>query len=136
MRPGMQTFRKIFWIIVLIVGGGAVLLFGSQNFQGVTLKFFNWTSREWPLWCFIFLAFLAGVLFTGLVGLVEIFRMSRRLRKTRRLQELLEREVHALRNQPLYDEPPAAAASRPDAIEERLTHDGLPERVIQGVERG
>ncbi|MFH1017254.1 MAG: hypothetical protein V1798_03605 [Pseudomonadota bacterium] len=78
----------------------------------------------------------AGVFFAGLIGLVEVLRMSARLRKARRHQELLEREVHALRNQPLYDEAPAISAARSDPFDEKFTHDGLPERVIAGAERG
>ncbi len=136
MQSDMRTVRMLFWWIVLILGVFGLAIFAAQNSQRVELQFITWTSHEMPIAYFIYMSFAAGVFFAGLVGLAEILRMASRLRKARRRQELLEREVHALRNQPLYDEPPPATVSQPNVIEERLTHDGLPERIIQGVERG
>jgi uncharacterized integral membrane protein len=132
----MDTIRMAFWWVVLIAGLIVVVAFGYLNPQRTTLDFFFWKSREMPMAFFVLLSFLAGVFTTGLFGLIEIARLRGRIRRTRRAQELLEREVHALRNQPLFDEPPAASGSRTDTIDQRLTHDGLPERVIGGTERG
>jgi hypothetical protein len=83
----------------------------------------------------LLVAFVAGVLIAGMISLIEIVRMESRLRKSRRMAELLEREIDALRNQPLYEEPPRPGLTTSSAIEERFTHEGQPEDSLDWKER-
>jgi uncharacterized integral membrane protein len=131
----MGSTRAPFWWTFAILLAVCFCIFGIQNSQNLQVKFLGYTSPNLPLWGHYYLAFLGGVIFTAVLGFAQIFRLKSRLRKSRRTVELLEREVDALRNHPLFDEPPAAPAVRSEPLRQPIAHDGLPEDVVGDVKR-
>lgn len=78
----------------------------------------------------MFLAFAAGVFCTGIFTVFEMWGMRSALRRSKRMREMLEREVDALRNQPLYDEPPPPRNLSEGPLSQPMAHEGLPEDSI------
>lgn len=124
----MRLIRNVFAVLVVFLTVSALFLFGMENSRLVSIKFLSKASEERPLAYFLFLAFVAGFILAGLLSLVELFRIHSHLRKARRMNELLEREVDALRNQPLFEEPPSKKIS--STVEKRLMHEGQPEESV------
>lgn len=133
----MRTIQRWFWIIFGLVFVVAFAWMAVQNTDPVQLRFIVWKSAPEPLSYFVFASFIVGFVFGFFLSLIEILRLRLRLRKSHRTRDLLEREVHALRNQPLFDEPPTTEGSTAvsENGKERLTHDGLPEQAFGDIDR-
>lgn len=100
----MHTFRTVSLAIVTIVITVSLVFFGISNSEVVTVKFFGWEAH-YPLCVQLFFSAVSGALVTSLIALVEVVRLQSRLRRARHQRQMLEREIDALRNQPLFDEP-------------------------------
>jgi lipopolysaccharide assembly protein A len=113
MKDLMQSMKVYLWWVFVFFLLSFLITFVFQNSSSIALKFLVWNSPPLPLPYFIFGAFATGIFFAGAVGLIENFKLNARIRKMRRMTELLEREVDALRNQPLFDEPPVPPSAPP-----------------------
>jgi uncharacterized integral membrane protein len=126
----MRIVRTLFWFFVVSALIVTALLFFSQNLGEVTVEFAYWSSPPLPLALTLLASFSVGVTLAGLHFLFDVLRMRNEVRKARRLSELLERELDALRNAPLYDELPSAPSSPITPFEAHLTHEGQPEASV------
>jgi len=101
---------KVIYTIIVVLLVLFVITFSLENTFPVQLKYLDFIKPfTLPAYMLIFIAFLAGVVFTGSMGVVERFRLTRtitRLNKTIRdlRRDLRERETPALGE----EEPPAA----------------------------
>jgi len=134
----MQSIRNLLWITFGVIFMACFLLMAFQNPEPMRLKFIGWQTTPLPFSYFVFAGFSSGVLLAGLMAMFEILSLQRKLRKARRMQELLEREVDALRNQPLYDEPPlvippsaAIVSDQTQPEEDRSLSDLLPDAPLK-----
>ncbi len=127
----METIHNLIRFFLIGTLSIAGIIFTMQNSQSVRVKFVYWIAPESPLAMVLLLAFAVGALVAGFYFLIDVFKMKTQLRKSRKMIELLEREVDALRNQPLYDEPPSPNSAIPNSLEQRLTHEGQPEISIE-----
>src|SRR6266446_785584 len=115
----MRTLRTLARWITLFALALFVTVFAFQNTETVSLKFLN-RAGNFPVFVALLVAFFAGVLLTGMVSIVQVFRTEAKLRKARRMHEMLEREIDALRNQPLYEEPPTTEKKPSSALTQPL----------------
>lgn len=110
----MGSLQKTFWILVITMVVTAGFIFSTENAQKVVLEFGGRTSRPMPLAMIVFISFAAGFLLSYLSSVAEFLRLRAARRRALRVNENLEREILALRNQPLVDDLEAAApAPRP-----------------------
>ena len=130
----MRILRSVFWFATIAASIAAGFIFFDQNLRAVSVEFAYWSSPKIPLALALLLAFGAGVLVAGLHFLLDVLRMRGRVRKSRRLAELLERELDALRNAPLYDELPSAPSEKSHGFDRHLTHEGQPEASVDLLE--
>jgi uncharacterized integral membrane protein len=76
---------KVIYTIILALLVMFIITFSLENTVPVRLKYFDYFQRWLPTYMLLFIAFLAGVIFTGFMGIVERFRLTRtisRLNKT------------------------------------------------------
>jgi uncharacterized integral membrane protein len=129
---------RVMWTLLRLLTAAAVVaagvVFFSQNLRAVSVEFAYWSSPKIPLALALLSAFGVGVLVAGLHFLLDVLRMRGRVRKSKRLAELLERELDALRNAPLYDELPSAAPETSHGFDRHLTHEGQPEASVDPLE--
>jgi uncharacterized integral membrane protein len=130
----MRIVRSLFWFLAIVAIIAAGLSFFSQNLQTVAVEFAYWSSPKLPLALALLFSFGAGILVAGLHFMLDILRMRRQVRKSKQLAELLERELDALRNAPLYDELPSTPAVTTNSFDRHLTHEGQPEASIDLLE--
>jgi lipopolysaccharide assembly protein A len=130
----MRIVRTLFWFLTIAALVSAGLLFFSQNLQSVVVEFVYWSSPKIPLALALLFAFGAGIFVAGLHFLLDVLRLRGQVRKSKRLAELLERELDALRNAPLYDELPSEPAATLPSFDRHLTHEGQPEASIDLME--
>ncbi len=88
-------------LIFILVG--AIFVFAAQNYQEIEIGFFHWRIGPHPFALFMFVAFGLGMILTGLFSTLGVIKLRAKLRKARKNNQVLEREIDALRNQPLYD---------------------------------
>ncbi|MFH1262043.1 MAG: LapA family protein [Pseudomonadota bacterium] len=131
----MRIIRTFFWLMTAAVLVGSGIVFYWQNSQEIVLKFAHWTSPPRPMALAMIVAFAIGVVAAGIYFLIDILRLRAQLRKARRLGDLLQRELDALRNAPLYDELPIPSAPGPGPFDQHLTHEGQPEASIDLIDR-
>jgi uncharacterized integral membrane protein len=117
--------------MAVIAAVTAAAVFTLQNSSMITVRFAKWSSPGLPTALILFLTFISGVLVSGLFFLIEVFRLRGETRKFRRMCEALEREVDALRNQPLFDELPTPPQPAPKSFDQRLNYEGQPESSVE-----
>jgi uncharacterized integral membrane protein len=92
-------------VIYTIIAAFAVLFvvtFSLQNTDIVTLQYYSLINEEMPEYMLMFIAFLAGVILTGLMGFVERLNMARTIRQLNKTIRDLRRELRA--NEPFSPE--------------------------------
>jgi len=88
-------------VIYTIIGAIVVLFlitFSIDNTDSVRLHYYGYFERQLPSYMLIFLSFLVGVVFTGILGIVERFRMSRTINRLNKTIRDLHREMRAREN--------------------------------------
>ena len=130
----MRLLRTLGWLLSVLVALAVCIVFYSQNLRAVVVEFAYWSSPKMPLASALLASFAVGVLAAGVYFLLDVLRLRSQVRKSRRLAELLERELEALRNAPLYDELPSTPTIVPTSFEQHLTHEGQPEASIDLLE--
>lgn len=88
-------------VIYTVIGAIVVLFlitFSIDNTDTVRLHYYGYFERQLPSYMLIFLAFLVGVVFTGILGIVERFRMSRTIKRLNKTIRDLHREIRTRDN--------------------------------------
>lgn len=100
----MGSLQKMFWILVITMVVTAGFIFSTENAQKVVVEFAGRASRPMPLAMIIFISFAAGFLISYVSSIVEMLRLRAAKNRALRTNQNLEREILALRNQPLLDD--------------------------------
>jgi uncharacterized integral membrane protein len=96
-------------VIYTVIGAIIVLFlitFSIDNTIPVRLRYYGQFEIWLPTYLLIFLSFLIGVVFTGVMGIVERFRMTRTINRLNKTIRDLHREMRAkdTSSDPLYVE--------------------------------
>lgn len=86
---------KVVYTVVLAVFLMFIITFSLQNTAPVELKYYDFFMHSLPTYTLLFIAFLAGVIFTGFMGIVERFRLNRTIRRLNKTVRELRRELKA-----------------------------------------
>lgn len=104
---------KVVYTIIVALLVMFVITFSLDNTQPVRLQYYTLFEEYLPAYMVIFIAFLAGVIFTGFMGIVERFRLTRTINRLNKTIRDLRRELKTNENLP-YDERVAAVSSLPE----------------------
>jgi len=87
---------KVLYTIIIVLLMMFVVTFSLENTTAIPLKYYDLIPKEFsvPAYMLLFIAFLAGVIFTGFMGIVERFRLTRTITRLNRTIRDLRREVH------------------------------------------
>ena len=91
---------KVVYTVVVTLIVMFVITFSLENTRDVDLRYFDFFQTAIPTWMLIFIAFLAGVIFTGFMGIVERFRLTRTISRLNKTIRDLRRELKANENPP------------------------------------
>jgi uncharacterized integral membrane protein len=89
---------RIFYTIVIAVIVLFIISFSLQNAPEVPLKYYDMFNVTLPAYMLMFIAFLVGVIFTGLMGFAERLNMTRTIRQLNKTVRDLRRELRAQEN--------------------------------------
>jgi len=96
----MSIVRWIFSLLLVVIA----LVFAFQNQdQLVSVKFLKWSSPNWPVWGFVYLAFITGILTWILVSAVHALRMKKEVHDMKKVNQKLQNELNRLRNASIED---------------------------------
>jgi uncharacterized integral membrane protein len=84
---------RIIYTIIIVLLILFVITFSLTNTSPVTLKYYDVLDVTVPTYMLLFISFLAGVLFTGLMGIVERFRLTRTISQMNKTIRDLRREL-------------------------------------------
>jgi len=94
---------KVIYTIIVVIFVMFVITFSLENTIPIRLRYYEFFERWLPTYMLIFIAFLAGVIFTGFMGIVERFRLNRTINRLNKTIRDLRREMKANEN-PSYIE--------------------------------
>jgi uncharacterized integral membrane protein len=97
---------KVIYTIIVAIFIMFVITFSLENTDLIHLRYydFDFFKRSFPTYMLIFIAFLAGVIFTGFMGIVERFRLTRTINRLNKTIRDLRREMKANENPPYIEE--------------------------------
>lgn len=95
---------KVVYTVVLAIVVMFIITFSLENTLPVQLRYYDFFERSLPTYMLIFIAFLAGVIFTGFMGIVERFRLTRTINRLNKTIRDLRREMKANDNPPYMEE--------------------------------
>ncbi|PIP07099.1 MAG: hypothetical protein COX51_07375 [Syntrophobacteraceae bacterium CG23_combo_of_CG06-09_8_20_14_all_50_8] len=95
---------RIVYTIIVVFIMLFIITFSLQNTSVVPLKYYDIIDKEMPAYMLMFIAFLAGVIFTGLMGFMERLNMTRTIRQLNKTIRDLRRELRATEPFPVEDE--------------------------------
>lgn len=84
---------KIIYTIIIVLLILFVITFSLANTSPINLKYYDVLDVTVPAYMLLFISFLAGVLFTGLMGVVERFRLTRTISQMNKTIRDLRREL-------------------------------------------
>ncbi len=90
----MRLVKLIIWIIVLVAG----ILFALYNKQTLQLNFLMLHSKVLPVWSFLIIAFVIGLMISFLYGLIDIMRLKTKIKVQANEIDELKKEIGYLRN--------------------------------------
>jgi len=104
----MKHLKFILAIVLLLI----VLIIIVQNDPALSksvvfrldLLSIHWQSPNVSLYYIVTIAFLFGVIVTGVYGMIERFRLKKQIRLLRTASEAKDRELNSLRNLPITAE--------------------------------
>jgi uncharacterized integral membrane protein len=102
---------KIVYTVIIVLLILFVITFSLQNTLPVRLIYYDALDVILPVYMLIFIVFLVGVIFTGLMGIVERYRLNRTINRLNRMVRDLKREVRE-------NEPPVVHPEIKDQISE------------------
>ena len=94
---------KVIYTVILALLVMFVITFSLENTGTVELKYYDYFKRSIPTYMLLFIAFLAGVIFTGFMGIVERFRLTRTINRLNKTIRDLRREMKATENPPYIE---------------------------------
>ncbi len=94
---------KVVYTVVLAIVVMFIITFSLENTLPVRLRYYDFFERSLPTYMLIFIAFLAGVIFTGFMGIVERSRLTRTISRLNKTLRDLRREAKADENPLLVD---------------------------------
>lgn len=103
----MRVFYTIIVVLILLF----IISFSLQNSTEVPLKYYDIVNTALPSYMLMFIAFLAGVIVTGLMGFVERINLTRTIRQLNKTVRDLRRELRATETFNAKDEKTAEADS-------------------------
>jgi len=95
---------KVIYTIIVAVFVMFIITFSLENTTLIRLRYYDFFERQLPTYMLIFIAFLAGVIFTGFMGIVERFRLNRTINRLNKTIRDLRREVKVNENSPYIEE--------------------------------
>ena len=95
---------KVVYTVVLAIVVMFIITFSLENTLPVQLRYYDFFKKSLPTYMLIFIAFLAGVIFTGFMGIVERFRLTRTINRLNKNIRDLRREIKANDNPPYVEE--------------------------------
>ena len=95
---------KVIYTIILVFIVMFSVTFSLENTELVQLKYYDLFEKSLPTYMLLFIAFLAGVIFTGFMGIVERFQLTRTINRLNKTIRDLRRDMKAVENPP-YIEP-------------------------------
>ncbi|MBN1895876.1 DUF1049 domain-containing protein [bacterium] len=97
----MSIVRWIFSLLLVIVA----LVFAFQNQdQLVSVKFLKWSTSNWPVWGFMYLAFVSGILTWIIVSAVKMLHVKKEVHDLKKGIQKLQNELNRLRNVSIEDD--------------------------------
>lgn len=86
---------KVIYTVIVAIFVMFIITFSLENTDPVNLRYhgFDFFKGSLPAYILIFISFLAGVIFTGLMGIVERFRMTRTINRLNKTIRDLRREM-------------------------------------------
>ena len=100
---------KLVYTIIVVIIMLFTITFSLQNTSVVSLKYYDIIDKEMPAYMLMFIAFLAGVIFTGLMGFIERLNLVKKIRELNKTIRDLRRELRANEPFPIEDEKKAPA---------------------------
>ena len=94
---------KIIYTIILVLLMLFIITFSLENTLPISLKYYDLMNVALPTYMLVFIAFLAGVIFTGFMGIVERFRLNRTINKLNKTVRELRREVRDSKKELILD---------------------------------
>lgn len=95
---------RIVYTIVVVFIMLFIITFSLQNTSAVPLKYYDIIDERLPAYLLMFIAFLAGVIFTGLMGFIERLNLTKKIRELNKTIRDLRRELRATEPFPIEDE--------------------------------
>jgi uncharacterized integral membrane protein len=95
---------KVIYTIMVAIFVMFIITFSLENTIPIRLRYYDFFERWLPTYMLIFIAFLAGVIFTGFLGIVERFRLNRTINRLNKTIRDLRRETKANENPPYIEE--------------------------------
>jgi len=106
---------KVIYTIIVAIFVMFIITFSLENTIPIRLRYYEFFERWIPTYMLIFIAFLAGVIFTGFMGIVERFRLNRTINRLNKTIRDLRRETKVNENPPHIEE--GGKASQPSRDE-------------------
>lgn len=94
---------KVIYTIIVALFVLFIITFSQANDKLIQLQYYDYFDIWLPTYILIFIAFLAGVIFTGFMGVVERFRLTRTINRLNKTIRELRREIRANDNPPYID---------------------------------
>ena len=91
---------KVIYTIIIALFIMFIITFSLENTMPIRLRYYEFFERWLPTYMLIFIAFLAGVIFTGFMGIVERFRLNRTINRLNKTIRDLRREMKENENPP------------------------------------
>jgi uncharacterized integral membrane protein len=95
---------KVIYTIIVAIFVMFIITFSLENTIPIRLRYYEFFERWLPTYMLIFIAFLAGVIFTGFMGIVERFRLNRTINRLNKTIRDLRRETKVNENPPYIEE--------------------------------
>jgi uncharacterized integral membrane protein len=95
---------KVIYTVIVAIFIMFVITFSLENTIPIRLRYYEFFERWLPTYMLIFIAFLAGVIFTGFMGIVERFRLNRTINRLNKTIRDLRREMKVNENPPYIEE--------------------------------
>ena len=86
---------RVFFTVVVVCVVLLIISFSLQNASLVPLKYYDLLDVNLPAYMLMFIAFLAGIIFTGLMGLMERLNLTKTNRQLSKTVRDLRREMRA-----------------------------------------
>ncbi|MDY0187555.1 MAG: LapA family protein [Syntrophus sp. (in: bacteria)] len=84
---------KIIYTVIIVALILFVVTFSLQNTLSVHLVYYDVLDVVLPVYMLIFIVFIIGVVFAGLMGIVERYRLNRTINRLNRMVRDLKRDV-------------------------------------------